>query len=174
MKALIFLLLATPLSAGELSDAIFEPAVLQSLDADLQFVHRLQIPGQEAVSDTFVLTPKADRLALTRDDVPVTDFSRDSAHPVLMYFLESTVRHMAEATGGSPFYIRNRIRDALIAAPMGAEVTPFASDRNRDKMGDFADLTLRFGFEGQDIISLSADTPEAAGGYHESMVLEDN
>ena len=43
-----------------------------------------------------------------------------SANPLLLYFLETTVRAMAEATGGSPYYIRNRIREALVAADLGA------------------------------------------------------
>lgn len=172
MKLIFALILAaTPLHAGDLSDAILTPGVFQTLQEDLRYAHKLQIPGQEAVGDTFVLVPQADRLTLKRDDKPVTDFSRASAHPIVMYFLESTVRHMAEATGGSPFYIRNRIRDALVAAPIGADVTPFTNDPNRDKMGEFGGLTLRFVLEGADIVSLSADTPDPGKGYHESMTL---
>ena len=61
------------------------------------------------------------------------------ANPLLLYFLETTVRVMAEATGGSPYYIRNRIREALVASDLGAAdgaerevtLTPFAADPNR-------------------------------------------
>ena len=71
---------------------------------------------------------------------PVGTFPPGVANPLLLYFLETTVRVTAEATGGSPYYIRNRIREALIAADGGAEeaeggravtLTPFAADPNR-------------------------------------------
>jgi hypothetical protein len=92
---------------------------------------------------------------------PVPSFPAAAAHPLLLIILESTVRNMAELTGGSPFYIRNRIREALwvaAAAPEPAEllldgatlpaeevvVRPFAEDPNRAEMGAFADLELRF------------------------------
>ncbi len=86
---------------------------------------------------------------------PVGTFPTGVANPLLLYFLETTVRATAEATGGSPYYIRNRIREALVAADLGAgegaarevTLTPFAGDPNRAKMGAFADLTLRLRFD---------------------------
>jgi hypothetical protein len=92
---------------------------------------------------------------------PVPSFPGVAAHPLLLILLESTVRNMAELTGGSPFYIRNRMREALwvaAAAPEPTElvlagatlpaeevvVRPFANDPNRAEMGAFADLELRF------------------------------
>ena len=50
---------------------------------------------------------------------PVGTFPAGVANPLLLYFLETTVRATAEATGGSPYYIRNRIREALVAADLG-------------------------------------------------------
>ena len=71
----------------------------------------------------------------------------DGGHPVLLMFLETTLRAMAEATGGSPFYIRNRMREALgadvplepvevmvdgaPAAAVAATFRPFAADPHR-------------------------------------------
>jgi hypothetical protein len=92
---------------------------------------------------------------------PVPSFAGSAAHPLLLIILESTVRNMAELTGGSPFYIRNRMREALWVAaesPEPAElvlegatlpaeavvVRPFAEDPNRAEMGAFAALELRF------------------------------
>jgi hypothetical protein len=92
---------------------------------------------------------------------PVPSFPGVATHPLLLILLESTVRNMAELTGGSPFYIRNRMREALwvaAAAPEPTElalagatlpaelvvVRPFANDPNRSEMGAFADLQLRF------------------------------
>jgi len=41
-------------------------------------------------------------------------FPASVGNPMIMYFYESIVRDMAEAAGGSPYYIRNRVKDALI------------------------------------------------------------
>jgi hypothetical protein len=73
-------------------------------------------------------------------------------------FLETTLRAMAEATGGNPFYIRNRMREALAtdvplepvevtvdgapAAAVAATFRPFAADPHRSAMGAFGDLAL--------------------------------
>ena len=86
-------------------------------------------------------------------------FPASVGNPVVMYFVETVARDMAEAAGGSPFYIRNRIKDALVApAAMeqattawdGAEVaattvtlTPFAGDPNAARMQGFDALELR-------------------------------
>jgi hypothetical protein len=102
------------------------------------------------------------RVSLVTDGRPrsVPPFPADSGHPLLLVFLETCVRTMAEMTGGSPFYIRNRMREALwegeatepveitvdgVAVP-GERLTirPFADDPNRDAMGPFAGLELRF------------------------------
>ena len=116
-------------------------------------------------------------------------------NPLLMVFLESTLRSMATITGGSPFYIRNRMKEALFrggeissvtAAYKGAQTKaeeivfrPFAHDKNRHRMGAFADLELRFllsesapgGF-----LLFSSSTPAPAGGeaaYREQIVFRD-
>lgn len=81
-------------------------------------------------------------------------------NPMLMVFLETTVGAVSRATGGSPFYLRNRIREAmredLAATPMilqvGAarlparalSVRPFEGDENAARLGAFEGLTLRF------------------------------
>ena len=75
--------------------------------------------------------------------VPLGTFPSGAANPLLLYFLETTVRVMAEATGGSPYYIRNRIREALVASDLGsvqgeareAVLAPFTHDANRDADG---------------------------------------
>ncbi|NHW87951.1 hypothetical protein, partial [Escherichia coli] len=75
-------------------------------------------------SGELVVTPEAGdggpRLALIHrvegHDLPVADFAASGGDPVLLWFLENTVRSMATITKGSPFYIRNRMREALGAA----------------------------------------------------------
>lgn len=72
--------------------------------------------------------------------------------PAVVFFLENAARDVAALTGGSPFYIRNRIKDALFR---GGEVTrgdgrvtvtlhPFASDPNLSRLHGFETLQLRF------------------------------
>jgi hypothetical protein len=76
-----------------------------------------------------------------------------------MVFLERTVRTISEATGGSPFYIRNRIRDSLAGRGEVASLTvdwngeavpatqvalaPFVNDAHRADLGAYADLKIR-------------------------------
>ncbi len=83
-----------------------------------------------------------------------------AGNPVLLAFLELTTRSVAEATGGSPFYIRNRIKDAFRAggetAPAAADYAeaeapvtriayrPFLDDPNGAALGEFAGLTISF------------------------------
>ncbi|MHA7971705.1 hypothetical protein [Rhizobium sp. CAU 1783] len=99
------------------------------------------------------------------------NFPASVGNPLIMYFLESALDDVAKQSGGSPFYIRNRIKDALrrdaeivpVAVRFGdrdvqaQQVTlrPFEKDKARDKMGRFADLALA--------ITVSEDVP---GGYY--------
>ncbi|WP_425074688.1 hypothetical protein [Sagittula sp. S175] len=85
-------------------------------------------------------------------------FPASVGNPMIMYFYEAIVRDMAEAAGGSPFYIRNRVKDALIQpseaiegeAMVGGETVPtqtihlhpFKNDPNADRMQGFDDLEL--------------------------------
>jgi hypothetical protein len=86
-------------------------------------------------------------------------FPATVGNPIAMVFLEQMVNTMSERTGGSPFYIRNRIRDALggpgevdaVTVLWGGEevaateiaLVPFAGDAHRAELGDFADLEIR-------------------------------
>jgi len=108
-------------------------------------------------------------------------FPRAAGNPVFVVFLESLLRAVATQTGGSPFYLRNRIKEALWrgAAPIPVETTlgaagitaerlsyqPFASDPHRAELGDLAGLTIAFvladAAPGR-FVSLSAATPDGA------------
>lgn len=124
---------------------------------------------------------------------PLGRFPAGVGNPIAMVFLERTVRIIAERSGGSPFYIRNRMRDALAlpdagdpatvewnGAPVAATVVtlePFRTDPNRDRLGVFADLTIRIVLS--DAVpgwyhSLEARTPAGAdGAYEASLRLEE-
>lgn len=113
--------------------------------------------------------------------LPDLSFSPAGPNPVLLVFLEDVVRVMAAQTGGSPFYIRNRIREALGAADLAAgqgphslTLTPFAQDANRARMGGFADLAITITYDAATpgrVLELKADTPAGAQGYSEHLQL---
>ena len=104
-------------------------------------------------------------VALLRDDekqiAHFDPFPGDAGNPMFMVFMEETVATMAKLTGGSAFYIRNRMREALGAqdAVSAGEVDfagrtvpartltfqPFLHDKNAAKMGPaFQAMTITF------------------------------
>ena len=98
-------------------------------------------------------------LGASEEPLPLGEFKATVGNPRAMVFLERTVQSIAEATGGSPFYIRNRMRDALggpgqvepatatwDGQPVEATsvaLIPFANDAHRADLGAFADLEIR-------------------------------
>ena len=74
--------------------------------------------------------------------------SKVPGNPLLMVFLENALRSVASATGGSPFYLRNRMREALADGLTEDDgrlvVRPFVNDANRERLGAFADMALSF------------------------------
>ena len=121
-------------------------------------------------------------------------FPATGGNPVLLVFLETGMRNMATATGGSPFYIRNRIREALVGAgeatPVALDlaggtvearrftVRPFADDPNRARMGAFAGLEISLVLSDEvpgGIASLEAVTgpgPDGAPALTETISFE--
>ena len=103
-------------------------------------------------------------------------FPASVGNPMIMVFYESVVRDMAETAGGSPFYIRNRVKDALVqpsevepgtAMVNGSEVAtrtirlrPFEGDPNVHRMRGFGAMEL------------SVTMSEAVPGWYLSMVAE--
>ncbi len=80
-------------------------------------------------------------------------------NPMIMYFYETVIRDMAETAGGSPHYIRNRVKEALVR-PADSEVgeavfqgqtvktqtvriRPFEEDPNKARMRGFGALELK-------------------------------
>lgn len=101
----------------------------------------------------------------------IGSFPVSVGNPIIMYFVETVARDMAETAGGSPFYIRNRMKEALLhpaevtqgdaafgdgAVPVQTLILhPFREDPNRDRMHGFGELTLA--------VTMSEDVP---GWYH--------
>ena len=174
-------------SAGPLSDLIMANGLFATAQPGDALRYSLSRDGKEAGEiHLSVLQDGADKLLLLERDegsrAEIARFPATSANPLLLWFLENIVRDMAAQTGGSPFYIRNRIRDALVASeaqpgPDGritVTLEPFAADPNRDRLGAFAALRLELSVNSDrpgKLLSLKADTGAAPGGYSEVMVL---
>ncbi|MFD1914400.1 hypothetical protein [Halodurantibacterium flavum] len=181
----LWVLLPFAASAGPLSDTLFRTGDMTAA-LPLRFAHE----DDGTLGELTLSAPDAEgRMTLSHsvDDRtrPLGALPAEGGNPALLFFLETVVRRMAEETGGSPFYIRNRIREALVAdttplpepLPAGRTeivVAPFANDPNRDRMGWFADLRLGFTLDEAaplPLVRLSADTGAGAGGYHSSLTL---
>jgi hypothetical protein len=115
-----------------------------------------------------------------------------SGNPALMVFLESVVSAVSEATGGSPLYLRARIREAMrdriaeravTTRHAGAEVaaweltlTPFRDDPHGSKLGDFAGLVLSFVLSEAvpgSFVSLKATASGDPPAYSEEIRLDE-
>ncbi len=79
-------------------------------------------------------------------------FPLDGGDPSVVFFLETVARDMAAVTGGSPFYIRNRMKDSVfrggeLREEGGQKIAvfrPFEADPNKERMKPFDQLELRF------------------------------
>lgn len=163
--------------AGPASDRLFEEGVLKSVAPGTELVYSHVRQGDERDERVVWIDDGELRVALqsgqdgSREAVismladgkvqrQMTPLPVSIGNPVLLTFLESSLRAMANITGGSPFYIRNRIKAALrdsgtitpVTVKVGDEMVeaqqitfiPFQHDQNRARMGEFADLELRF------------------------------
>lgn len=185
-----------PAMAGPASERLFSRAALEQVaenqqvvyahvrsgtsQDDLQPIVNGEIRIQVQASDTG--EPEA---AVTMGEAgklrPVSAWPVSSGNPIVPIFLESTLRTMSRVTGGSTFYIRNRIKEALSIGGTietvemqvaGQTVTaqeivfrPFAKDKNRARMGAFADMKLVFVVSDDlpgDIVTFRAETDGAA------------
>lgn len=123
---------------------------------------------------------------------PLGVFPASVGNPMIMYFYETVVRDMAEAAGGSPYYIRNRVKEALIqpseieegeALVDGKTVPtrtirlyPFEGDPNQDRMKGFGALELSVTMSDAVpgwYIGLVAEAADAGAPIYRSEVLFD-
>lgn len=185
----IFLALALLASSGaraqETYDLIFKSGTLDDVAKDSAIIYERNVrvadnaEAAQAGSGLVKLTFEADDMAQLRfhqgeKHRNIGAFPATVGNPMIMYFVETVVRDMAQNAGGSPFYIRNRVKDSLIQFAEiqsenlqidGAEVAvqqitlrPFLNDKNRDRMKGYGDLALT--------ITMSEDVP----GWYYSLV----
>ena len=187
--ALVLLLTLTlPISATAedanvtLRDLLFREGTLDGVDSEATLLYRREaesvlLPRLEERSAgllalSFHPGGAAARLELRQGDRSrgLGVFPTGAGNPMIMFFLESVVRDMARATGGSPFYIRNRVKEALLRPAVPREddatgvrtvdVRPFENDLNLARMRGFGDLVL------------SATVSEETPGWYLRLVAE--
>ncbi|QRZ12776.1 hypothetical protein JWJ88_09175 [Paracoccus methylovorus] len=193
-------LLASPLYAGEAGDLVFaergpwdlsQGPLVWTIEQTGPAVPGFAPLGKGSISLAEITDPKDGKtmLELTekteRIDRKVGPFPVSGGDPALTFFLETTALNMAALTGGSPFYIRNRLKEALFR---GGEVqregeesiavfAPFKDDENSKRMAGFDTLELRFtlGDPKRPIRRMLAETGPLSDGrpaYHSEMVLK--
>lgn len=125
-------------------------------------------------------------------EVTLSPFTDDGGNPMLIFFLESVAKAVAKSTGGSPFYIKNRIvetfqegaeispvelvRDGAPVEASRIAYTPFAKEKLKDRLQNFADMEIAFilsdAVPGGIVEMRALDNPKAEGGFRESIVLD--
>ncbi|MGB3243452.1 MAG: hypothetical protein WBB25_02885 [Sulfitobacter sp.] len=183
------LALANSLEGTETYNMLFKNGTLDSIDRSDELVYTRAVTN---TLDDESGTRDTGDIALSFSDgqaeMAMLEFRRDGKHralgtfpasvgnPMIMYFYESVVRDMAQSAGGSPFYIRNRVKDSLVqpaeveqgealfdgktVATQTIRMHPFAEDPNKDRMKGFGDLELR--------VTMSDEVP----GWYVSLIAE--
>lgn len=187
--------LTFPAVADEAGDLVFAERGPWDLD-ERELVWRLDLEGPATNGFLPVANGSVVLTEVTRDGEPALQLVEssnlgtrrlglhpvDTGDPALLFFLERTSRDVAQLTGGSPFYIRNRLKDALFRggelrsgdAVRLAVFRPFDDDPNSARMRGFDSLELTFtiGDPTQPIQSMVAETGGAQPGYRFAMVLQ--
>ena len=181
---------------------LFEAPSLAGLPTGTTLLYRLErtvaaasgtdAPATGPRTSTFELSLQEDaatgarqaRIAIITGDErqEAGSFPALAGNPILLVILERDVAEMSRILRGSPYYLRNRMREALgettTAEPArvvidgrAAEgwqiaVNPFAQDRNRDKLREYAgkryEFTLSEAVPGG-LVALRMVTPNADG-----------
>ncbi len=160
--------IATACAAGasDTYDMIFREGSLDGLPeaSVIQYSRMAREPGGTEDSDgTVRLTIGAhDNTELVLEEGgregAIGSFPTSVGNPLIMYFMETAVRDVARLAGGSPFYVRNRVKEVLLeetpAEPVtarfeGREIAakrfvlqPLEGDKNAARMQGYDTLTL--------------------------------
>jgi hypothetical protein len=207
LLALTLVAAATTASAAEAAplDRLFSTPHLATLTADRPITYRhvrthLPDAAGTPLDEVITLERGADGagVVVTMDAGGTprpSAFRGMTGNPILMVFLESVVKEVSEATGGSPFYLRNRIKDALrdslaeetvsaefAGAPVEAHriaLRPFEGDAHAAELGTFADLELAFVLADAapgsflSLLATAGANPGEAPAYSEEIRLDE-
>jgi hypothetical protein len=182
--------LAASVDGEAAHDLLFRDGTLDDVDRDHALIYSRDVSNaatpEAAARDTGEIALRIEqapdmemaRLEFRRDGKyrAMGSFPASVGNPMIMVFYEAVVRDMAETAGGSQFYIRNRVKEALIRPAEietgtetkdGAEIEtrtirlhPFEDDPNADRMMGFGDLEL------------SVTMSDAVPGWYVSLVAE--
>ncbi len=101
-------------------------------------------------------------------------FPTEVGNPLLMYAMEIVVRDLSDLTGGSPFYIRNRLKDSIAAETASEEVSVrFGAEEvsgSRVTLHPFRDDPNAERFPGLDDLEVSVDVSEAVPGWYHTIM----
>ena len=186
---------AEPTEAYEL---LFREGVLDAIDPAATLIYRRETSNtlrpevaERAAGDVALQLSGGEGAGMAKLELRQGDKSRSLGvfpvsvgNPMIMVFYESIVRDMAATAGGSPFYIRNRVKEALLqptAVTTGeamldgerievrtVRMRPFDGDPNADRMLGFGNLEM--------VVTMSDDVPgwylnlKAAAGPGETPV----
>ncbi|MEO0831078.1 MAG: hypothetical protein AAFY03_11560 [Pseudomonadota bacterium] len=204
--ALALAVLSQPAAATEdkAYDLLFRNGTLDSVDRQMALVYSREVTNtlkpEAANRDTGDIALSVDagdaKLSFRQDGKhrPLGKFPASVGNPMIMYFYETVVRDMAETAGGSPFYIRNRVKEAL-TKPWDVEksealvdgetipvlvvkMRPFEEDPNRDRMRGFGDLEMSI-LMSEEVpgwyLNLTAETVPSSGSeivYRSALAFE--
>lgn len=160
--------IALPASAESAFEMAFRNGTLDAFHAGdrLDYASTVSTPADGAGEGTStIIVGLGDDGSATLEQLrdgtsrPLGRFDADVGNPLAMYFLERTIRSVSDGTGGSDFYLRNRIKDSLRAPEEVRQVevdwqgeridateivlAPFEGDPNVDRLGPYADLEIR-------------------------------
>ena len=186
--AVVATIAAAPAGAGTTGDStydlLFRSGTLDALPRNHQLVYQREVTNaltpEAGDRDTGTIelkfiegTPEQALLKFRQDEKyrNLGRFPASVGNPIIMYFVETVVRDMAESAGGSAFYIRNRVKDALVAPAelegdpvdhrgekvdaTAVTLRPFKDDPNAQRMMGFDALEL--------VVTMSEKVP---GWYH--------
>ncbi|SFU19131.1 hypothetical protein [Sedimentitalea nanhaiensis] len=191
LSAMVLVGSLTASSAAETKtyDLLFRTGTLDRIERGTELIYSRRV--RNALDDQAATRGTGDVALVVKPGEPAMaelDFRQEAKHrslgrfpasvgnPMIMYFYETVIRDMAASAGGSPFYIRNRVKEILTEqgevkttqsqyegrtiSVQTVRLRPFADDPNRDRMQGFDDLELR--------VSMS----DAVPGWYLSLVAE--
>ncbi len=206
--ASLCLTLAGPAFADDASDRVFDTGQLDNVKTGttLAFTHIREthdanlLPAVERDIDVAVGEKPEGKEAREvivsfmegEREVTLSPFTDDGGNPMLVFFLESVAKAVAKSTGGSPFYIKNRIIEAFQrgteispvdlvrdGAPLKVSrivYSPFAEEKLKDRLKNFADMEIVFllseAVPGGIVEMRAVDGTDDETGFRESIVLD--